>query len=102
MVKLSRIQASESSVNRLQDQIIPAVNGLLGAPLAGGSLLRSVPLVAGDNIINHGLDRPLIGWFITRMRTAAVVHDLQDSNRTPNKTLALAASAAVVVDLLVF
>lgn len=101
-MKLSRVQANESSVNRLQDQIIPAVNGLLSAPLAESVLLEDVSLFAGANIVNHGLGRPLRGWIVTRMRGAAMVFDTQDTNRTPARTLALQASANVSLDLMVF
>lgn len=78
------------------------LNPLLAAPQNNSSILRSVSLVVGANVVNHLLGRPLQGWKIVRQRAAASIYDTQDSNQTPALTLQLTSSAAVSVDIEVF
>jgi hypothetical protein len=78
------------------------LNPVLANPLVQGQLLKSVSLVAGQNIVNHKLGRALQGWVVTRIRASATLYDQQDANKTPGLTLVLQASAPVVVDLYVF
>ena len=79
-------------------QLDPVIN----SPTATPVLLPNVSLASGTNTINHRLGRKLVGWQISRIRASATVYDTQDSNPIPDLTLQLVASAAVVVDLLVW
>lgn len=78
------------------------LNPIIASPILDNNILKNVSLVAGVNVINHKLSRPLVGWNPTRVRASATIYDQQDSNQTPQLTLILVASAPVVVDLLVF
>jgi hypothetical protein len=79
------------------------LNPVLENVIVKGLLLEGVPLVAGDNFINHRLGRKLQGWYITRMRSvASAIYDTQDGNPRPALVLQLNASVAVVVDIYVF
>jgi hypothetical protein len=99
--KLRKYQSDDQVLNRIQDGLHQTVNSLLDKPeMHSGTLVR-VALKAGTNDISHGLGRELQGWRVIRQRSAGTVHDEQDSNPTPNKTLTLNASAPMVVDLLV-
>lgn len=80
-----------------------ALNPIIANPTNSASILKSISLTVGINVINHKLGAPLQGWSIIRMRNVTSnIHDLQDSNQTPALTLVLVSSAAVVVDLMVF
>lgn len=78
------------------------LNPILIKPQNSSSILQSVSLVTGANVINHKLGQPLQGWNIVRQRAAASIYDEQDSNPRPNLTLVLVSSADVSVDIEVF
>lgn len=75
---------------------------IISNPILHGLTLKNVSLVAGSNVINHLLGRPLLGWKTSRVRAPAIISDQQDTNQTPQLTLILVASAPVVVDLEVY
>ncbi len=84
--------------NSWSAQLQPVLNNVLTA----GQLLQNVVLVPGDNAVNHGLGRRLVGWSITRKRNAAIIFDKQDGNAFPILTLALNSDLDAVVDIYVF
>lgn len=86
----------------MQNQWSSQLNPILRNALNQGLLLQNVQLVNGANVINHKLGRNLVGWFITRQRSAATLYDTQDTNQMPNLTLNLTSSAMVSVDIYVF
>lgn len=87
---------------QMQNQWSSQLNPILRNALNQGLLLQNVQLVSGANVINHKLGRNLVGWFITRQRSAATLYDTQDVNQISNLTLNLTSSATVNVDLYVF
>lgn len=78
------------------------LNPFLDNPPNNSLVLKNIHLSTGSNVVNHFLGRPLQGWKPTRVRASATLYDTQDTNQTPQLTLVLVASAAVVVDLEVF
>lgn len=86
----------------MQTQWASAIQPVLDNPINSASVLKSVSLASGANVINHRLGAPLQGWVVSRIRASATVYDTQDTNQTPQLTLNLVASAAVVVDLMVW
>lgn len=102
MKAIARVQTTDRTINQLQSNIITGISQVIINPILDGTTLVSVPLVIGDNIVNHMLDRTLQGWFIVRQRASATIFDKQDSNATPDKTLVLNASGAVTLDIYVY
>lgn len=100
--KFRKLEIPDELVSRVQDNIDTAIAGLPTIQLIQGQLLSNVRLVVGVNIINHGLQRQLIGWMPTRLRAAAQIYDSQDTNINANLTLILNSNADVTVDLWVF
>ncbi len=86
----------------IQDRLANVLNPLAQNEVLNGQILTKVSLVSCTNIIPHGLGRPLLGWYITRIRYAAMIYDTQDTNPNPASTLFLTVSANVVVDIAVF
>lgn len=86
----------------LQTNWATLLNPLLKSPMLLGQVLKSEQLATGVNIINHKLGRKLQGWSIVRQRGSASIYDQQDTNSSPQLTLALVSSAAVSVDIYVF
>ena len=101
-MSLPILQSDNQTLTMVQTKWAAELNPLLSNLLNSGSVLKSVKLTSGANVINHKLGRPLQGWFIVRQRSAGTVYDTQDSNTMPALTLQLTASAAITVDLFVF
>lgn len=102
MKAIAQVQSGDRNQNQLQSNIITQLNGLIKNPLMSGQLIQDIELDVGSNVVNHKLNRNLIGWMIVRQRSAANVFDTQDSNDTPNLNLLLTSDAIVSVDLYVF
>lgn len=100
MAQLPYVQSTLDALNQLQTKWRSLLNPLLAQPQA--QIIKNVALVNGTTVINHLLGRPLQGWKPVRVRASATIYDAQDSNQTPQVTLVLISSAAVVVDLEVF
>lgn len=99
---LTKFQSDDQALMLLQTSWANDINPLLKNPTAKGIVLKGVVLAVGSNVINHLLSTKLQGWFIVRKRASADIYDTQDSNATPQLTLTLTSSAAVVVDLYVY
>lgn len=100
-------QASGTSVdprifNLYQNQLRSALAPITNLPMCKSTVLNKVTLNAGTNTVQTSLGYPLTGWYIIRQRGQSQIWDGQDSNLNPNTTLILNASAAVVVDIVVF
>jgi hypothetical protein len=101
--KFKKLEIEDQLISRVQDNIETAINSLPTIAILQGRLVTGVSLSSSiTNKISHKLDRNLIGWFIVRQKSSAIVWDTQDANTTPNLTLNLNCSANVVVDLWVF
>lgn len=95
-------QTTDRQLNQFQQALRSALQPITSLPTSQSSILTSISLAAGATTVNHGLNRTLSGWYPVRVRAQATIWDSQDSNSTPDQTLILNSSAAVVVDLVVF
>lgn len=97
------IHSSDRLIQQLQTNVREAIDPLAQNPLAQGLLLSNVSLLTGvTNIIPTGLNRVLIGWFITRLTTNTVIWDSQDLNTTPTQNLQLLCSSDCTISIYVF
>ena len=85
-----------------QDRWAGMIDPVLAFPIAKGLLLTNVKLSNGTTVVNHLLDRKLIGWFVVGINGAATIFDNQATNQMSNLTLSLTSNAAVTVNLWVF
>lgn len=102
MKQFGKIYIEDRKISMIQDNLANAINPLLSLPLSSSNLIPGVELESGNNTINHGLGRNLIGWIITRKDANEDIFDNQDSNTTPALTLILNSSGDVRVDIIVF
>lgn len=103
MKKLKTINTTDKELSRVQDNVEAVLNVVTDKAILDGNRITNVSLTTGTtNEINHGLGRELIGWIILRKRSQADVWDLQDDSQNKKKTLSLACSADVKIDLWVF
>jgi hypothetical protein len=101
-MQLPLFQTAIKELSLLQTRWKSLLDPFLASSSAQSSILPQISLINGTTIVNHKLGRKLTGWSIIRQRASASIYDTQDSNQTPNLTLTLVSSAAVVVDLEVF
>ena len=99
---LPYFQSSDRILSQLQTAWASLINPVITLPQSQGIILPNVSLASGANVVNHMLGRKLQGWQIVRQRASATIYDTQDLNQTPQLTLNLTASGAVVVNLFVF
>ncbi len=79
-----------------------SLNPILANPLINGRVLSGLKLLTGANVVNHGLQRKLQGYFVIMNSAASTFYDSQASNQTPDITLVLNSSGTATVSLYVF
>lgn len=101
--KYKKVGSTDRVVNQLQNNIEQVLTPVLNAPVLDGVLLKEVCLTKEvSNEVEHKLGRTPLGWIIVRKRKDSRIWDLQDTNPQPTKTLSIACSHDVVVDIWVF
>lgn len=96
-----------TDINRLSADAKKSIDAMRACPLLDGALVKNVSLSTTTALVSHGLGRAPVGWLVVRARGAGVAAtpgyvDFQDSNTMPEKTLNIAASTPIVVDLWIF
>jgi hypothetical protein len=98
-----KIRTDSGNLDEVQENIEDVLTPFIRSQIIDGVLIRDISLSSGiDNKVNHKLGRKPTGWLLVRKRAQGDVWDLQDSNRTPSKTLVLRSSTNIVVDLWIF
>jgi hypothetical protein len=89
-------------LEQLQSRWKSEIDPVLANLLVQGRILQNVPLVTGDNTINHGLGRKLIGWVLVDKSATADIYSKQSTNPSPQLSLILSSPAPATVSLWVF
>lgn len=98
-----KIRANDPVVEQLQRAVEDPLKDISSRLILDGQLLRDVVLTSGsDTVIDHKLQRNLVGWLVVRSNAAATYYDKQATNLTPDLTLVLRTSATATVTLWVF
>ncbi len=100
-IKLPYQQTDSRQFNQFQQALGAALMPITQNPIAAATILSNITLNAGSNNVPIGLQQPLIGWFLVRLRGNATVWDSNDGN-TNNQILVLNSTATVVVDIAIF
>lgn len=100
-------QGTDKDLNLLQNTWSSLINPIISRLQNRSIILQEVKLVSGNNIIEHKLNRKLVGWRIVRKRAAADIFDNQDTNQYQDISIILNSSAGttsvpVIIDLEVF
>lgn len=99
---LTNVQTDSLQLDQIQAATKTATQQARNNPANGGTILKGISLIVGDNSIAHKLGMTLQGWYLVRKKGPSEIYDNQDSNKTPTQTLTLNSSAATVVDIFVF
>lgn len=98
-----KLDTENTSLNKFQDNVEGALQGIINAPIINGTLVKDICLEAGVvNEVHHKLGREPIGWIVVRKRKDSRIWDVQDYNVNPSRTLSIACSHQVTVDIWVF
>lgn len=101
--KFKKLNTSDKDLNQVQENVEQFSKYVLNFTPLDGVLIKDVCLQAGvSNEIKHKLGRKPLGWFIVRKRQDARIWDLQDTNPQPTKSLSIACSHAVQIDIWIF
>jgi hypothetical protein len=93
-----KIQTADRELNRIQEQIIAAVNPLVKSTVLNYVELKDIALTSTTVDIEHTLGRQPLGWIITDNQADARVWRAAWSDRF----LSLTASGNTTISLLVY
>lgn len=94
------LNTGDDILNRLQDNLIQAIEPLTKVPINGGILLSNVALSIGSNTVQHGLDRLPLGMIVVGNSAGSVLSYI--ASAANNKTIPVTASAATTASFWVF
>lgn len=99
--KFKQIKSSNYELMRVQDNVNSALIPIQNSQVIDGQVLKDVILTTGNaNIINHRLNRNIVGYLVIRKNADANVWDA--SSLTPNLSILLYTDSNCKVDLYVF
>lgn len=90
-------QAIDSGVARVFNSLLP--NPLLNNP----TIIKNIVFISNaDTLVNHRLDRPVVGFIVINLNAAAIIYRSTTVNRIPTATIILKSNANVTADILFF
>lgn len=103
LTNFKKVSTNDKETQKIQQNVENAITSIINKSIIDGVLLKKVCLEPGiSNEVKHKLGRPPLGYLIVRKRADSRIWDVQDYNTTPSKTLSLACSHNVSVDIWVF
>lgn len=99
--KFKQIKSDDYELMRVQDNVNSALIPIQNSQIIDGQVLKSISLKTGQpNIINHRLNRDIVGYIVIRKNADANVWDA--SSLTPSLTILFYTDLDCQVDLYVF
>lgn len=100
MAFLPYFQSQLPELNLLQTKWRSVLNPLFDVQILHGNLVKNVALITGvDNVVNTGLARMQLGWFLTDIDGPATIYRSKPFNTL---TLNLQTSADCIVGIWMF
>ena len=94
---IAKLQSPDYAVKQLQENIVKPLNDLKNVPIVSGKLITFTAAI-GDNTINHGMERALVGWSVVdKTANANLYRTSWDS-----KKLVINSSAIAAITMWVF
>lgn len=99
--KLKRVVTTDRITNQIQDHIITTLNPVISNPILDGNFIKRISLKSGqDNLVNHGLGRNYISFWVCRPDAASSI--FETPSPSPDQYMILRAISNVTIDLYVF
>jgi hypothetical protein len=91
-------------VQRVENSLISTLQSIITNPLLNSpTLKKAVVLTTGvDNVVDHGLNRPVTGWIIVDKNTSADIYQSTTINTMPTTSIILNTTSTVTVTILFF
>jgi hypothetical protein len=103
LINLKKVGTQDKDLQKVQQNVENTIEPIIRKEIVDGVLLKKVCLEPGvSNEVKHSLGRKPLGWIVVRKRADARIWDVQDFNNNPSKTLSIACSHSVTVDLWIF
>ncbi len=97
---LSSFNTDIRELSLLQSSWASELNPIITNPIVDGIILSGITLVSGNNVINHKLGRPIMGYILIRNNALVTIYD--SNTAQPNLTFNLISSGPATVSLYVF
>jgi hypothetical protein len=91
-------------VQRVENSLISTLQSIITNPLLNSpTLKKAVVLTTGvDNVVDHGLNRPVTGWIIVDKNASADIYQSTTINTMPTTSIILNTTSTVTVTILFF
>src|SRR6187431_1017725 len=94
-----RLFSKDAELNRVQDNVGTAVQGIVSQPQMGGVFIPNITLAIGDNIVNHGLMKSPLGFVVLSKSATGDLWKSSTVNPRPELSIIINSSAAQTATL---
>ena len=98
--EFKKLHIKEFETSRLQSNVAEYVNQITSNPTLDFRILEDISVSTTATDIDHGLGRPVLGYFIIKSNAQVTIFDT--TSTTPNVTVKITASATATINLYVF
>jgi len=99
-----RSGTNHPDLQRVENSLIASFQSIITNPLLNSpTLKKAVVLTSGvDNIVDHGLNRPINGWIIVNKNASADIYQSTTVNTIPTSSVILRTTNTATVSILFF
>jgi hypothetical protein len=99
-----RSGTNNTDIQRVENSLISTLQSIITNPLLNSpTLKKAVVLTTGvDNVVDHGLNRPVTGWIIVDKNASADIYKSATINTMPTTSIILNTTSTVTVTILFF
>jgi hypothetical protein len=99
-----RSGSSNADIQRVENSLISTLQSIIPNPLLNSpTLKKAVVLTSGvDNVVDHGLNRPVTGWIVVDKNATADIYKSATTNTMPTTSIILNTTSTVTVTILFF
>lgn len=99
-----RSGSNNTDIQRVENSLVSTLQSIITNPLLNSpTLKKAVVLTSGvDNVVDHGLNRPVTGWIIVDINAAAHIYKSATTNTMPTTSIILNTTSTVTVTILFF
>lgn len=103
MQEYIRVNATVRETQELDNNVFRSLQSIYKNPLLNSPVLvKNVVLGTSDTLVNHGLNRPFVGYIIVGLNANSVIYTSSTVNKSPLVQAILKASNAVTANILFF
>jgi hypothetical protein len=99
-----RSGSNNADIQRVENSLVSTLQSIITNPLLNTpTLKKAIVLTSGvDNVVDHGLNRPVTGWIIVDKNATADIYKSATTNTMPTTSIILNTTSTVTVTILFF